>query len=79
MEGWAESQSANRDEMIEGLAYRYRFHRHFTLEELIRLPWYYSGRHPVYSHGGPFVLFLLEKYSAEKFVSTIPGNLPCNI
>ena len=52
VEGWAESQSVDRDEMIQKLANRYLFDRHLTLDELVQPPWYNCSHWPVYSHGG---------------------------
>ena len=67
VEGWAESQSGIRDKMIRRLASDYRANNHITLDELVQPEWYNSTRNTVYSHGGPFAIFLLERYGGEKF------------
>ena len=74
VEGWAESQSRGRDELIEQLADEYAAGRTFALDDLVGPQWYNNSRYPVYSHGGPFVVFLIEEHSGRQFF-----ELYCNV
>jgi len=67
VEGWAESQSAAREDQIRQLALQKRDGSTYALAELIAPQWYMRSYAPVYSHGGPLVLYLIEKFGAPKF------------
>ncbi len=68
VEGWAQSRSEDRSELIRQLARDYQFGGHFYLDELIEDPFYSASRWPMYQYGGPFVLFLVERFSGEQFL-----------
>jgi hypothetical protein len=67
VEGWAESQSAVRDDHIRHLAQQKREGNTYALSELIAPGWYMRSNGPVYSHGGPLVHYLIERFGAPKF------------
>lgn len=67
IEGWAESQSTIREDQIRHLARQRRDHRTYSLRELIEPDWYLRSHGPVYSHGGPLVHFLIERFGGPKF------------
>lgn len=72
-EGWAESQSRDRDEMILELADMPLNDEDYSLQELVKPDWYGRSYGPAYSHGGPLVIFLMEHYGPEKFLSLYHG------
>jgi hypothetical protein len=73
VEGWAESQSADRDVQITHLADMYEAKRTYTLEELVGPAWYGTGQGPVYWEGGPLVHYLMERFEGEKFFELYTG------
>jgi len=75
-EGWAESQSKDRADLILGLAQRLDQDTYYTLQELISPEWYGRSAGPAYSHGGPLVVYLLEHYGPEKFFRFYHGVRP---
>jgi hypothetical protein len=72
-EGWAESQSKDRADLIQDLMWRYEEDSTYSLDELIGPEWYGRSYRPVYDHGGPLVLFLMERYSPQKFLQLYHG------
>jgi hypothetical protein len=66
IEGWAESQSADRDEQISSLADKYKTGQTYSLGELVAPEWYGNGNGPVYWEGGPLVHYLIDHYGGEK-------------
>lgn len=75
-EGWAESQSKDRAEMILNLAQQLERGTNYSLQELISPEWYGRSYGPVYNHGGPLVVYLMEHYGPEKFFSLYHGVRP---
>ncbi len=73
LEGWAETQSADRDSQISSLAQKRKDGRAYSLEELVDPFWYGKGSGPVYWQGGPLVHYLLEHYGGEKFFEFYSG------
>jgi hypothetical protein len=69
-EGWAETQSKNREDLILELA---NATATFTLQELVGPKWYDRSEGPVYSHGAPLVVYLMEHYGPEKFLQLYGG------
>ena len=67
IEGWAQSRSSDRDEMITSLYSEVESNRNYGLDELVQPFWYSRFVGPVYSHGGPFATYLIEEYSPETF------------
>ncbi len=72
-EGWAESQSQDRDDMILTLADMPLNDDDYSLQALIRPEWYGRSDGPAYSHGGPLVIYLMEHYGPEKFLRLYHG------
>ena len=70
-EGWAESQSKDRADLIMDLAWRKAENSTYSLDELMEPEWYGRSDGPAYNHGGPFVVFLMEHYGPKKFLSCI--------
>lgn len=68
-EGWAESQSKDRNELIIDLADRHEHLDRYTLQELVGPEWYGRSFGPVYYYGGPLVIYLMEHYGPEKFLA----------
>ncbi|MCA9261321.1 MAG: hypothetical protein KDA61_19030 [Planctomycetales bacterium] len=66
IEGWAESQSVDRGDMLRQLQRFVESKNVYSLKELID-DWYVTDDGPVYWEGGPFVLYLLERFGGEKF------------
>lgn len=66
-EGWAESQSADRDNQIRQLARERESGAYYSVRELIAPDWYMRSMLPVYSHGGPLVHYLIGRFGAPKF------------
>ena len=66
-EGWAESQSKERAKLILALAARLEQGTNYSLQQLIGPDWYGRCAGPVYRHGGPLVVYLMEHYGPEKF------------
>ena len=75
-EGWAESQSKDRAELIAPLAEKLQQGTNYSLKELIGPGWYHRNRGPVYDHGGPLVVYLMEHYGPEKFFKLYHGVQP---
>jgi hypothetical protein len=73
VEGWAESQSKDRTDMIQALAWRREEKSAYSLDELIGPEWYGLSNGPVYNHGGPLVIFLMEHYGPERFLKLYHG------
>jgi hypothetical protein len=73
VEGWAESQSKDRADMIQALAWRRDDDRAYSLDELIGPNWYGLSKGPAYDHGGPFVIYLMEYYGPKKFLELYHG------
>jgi hypothetical protein len=73
VEGWAESQSADRAVQITHLADMYEAKRTYSLEELVAPIWYGTGQGPVYWEGGPFAHYLLDRFGGEKFFELYAG------
>ncbi len=73
LEGWAETQSADRDSQISSLAQKRNNGRAYSLKELVDPYWYGKGSGPVYWQGGPLVHYLLEHYGGEKFFEFYSG------
>jgi hypothetical protein len=72
-EGWAESQSKVRTDLILMLARMRAYEVTYSLQELVGPDWYGRSSGPVYDHGGPLVVYLMEHYGPEKFLSLYHG------
>jgi hypothetical protein len=72
-EGWAESQSTDRDERIRSLAQRKKESAAYSIEELVGPDWYNRSFGPVYSQGGPLCSYLIEHYGGKKFFALYSG------
>lgn len=69
MEGWAESQSVDRNMLIHQLAQARRDGRTLSLQELVEPRTYIQIGQPwAYSEGGPLVLYLMHHYSPATFL-----------
>jgi hypothetical protein len=73
MEGWAVSQSGDRDEHIRVLARQRSAGNAYSLTELVGPYWYSRDSGPVYWEGGPLVDYLLVHYGPEKFFDLYKG------
>ncbi|MCG8448727.1 MAG: sulfite exporter TauE/SafE family protein [Pirellulales bacterium] len=73
IEGWAESQSADRNYQITDLVKKRKNGQAYSLEELVGPDWYGTGDGPVYWQGGPLVHYLMEHYGPEKFLELYTG------
>jgi len=73
IEGWAESQSKDRETMIRVLHDRRQEGQSYSLQELVDSSWYSTGKGPVYWEGGPLVIYLMEHYGPEKFFELYSG------
>jgi hypothetical protein len=76
IEGWAESQSLDHDQMISTLRDNRLMGECYSLEELVGERWYYTGSGPVYWQGGPLVNYLMEQYGPETFFELYRGVRP---
>ncbi|MHC4399982.1 MAG: hypothetical protein ACYTG0_09905 [Planctomycetota bacterium] len=72
IEGWAESQSSDRNKQIRNLAKDRKRGRAYSLQEFVR-PDGYGGGGPAYLEGGPVVHYLIERYGAETFFRLYSG------
>ncbi|MCA9135195.1 MAG: hypothetical protein KDB00_00515 [Planctomycetales bacterium] len=72
-EGWAESQSADRDQMILALDGNNESTPFLKVDDLLDDHWYRASRSPVYLFGGPFVTYLLERFDGATFLSLYRG------
>lgn len=75
-EGWAESQSKERDQLLIDLVARHESGSTYTLQELVGQDWYTVDNGPVYWEGGPLVIYLMEHYGPEKFLELYAGVRP---
>ncbi len=73
VEGWAESQSNDRDTMITSLHNNSKTTRFIKINDLLHDQWYRASRDQVYSYGGPFVTYLLERFGGPRFLSFYKG------
>ena len=73
IEGWAESQSNDRDDLIEALWSRQQDGQAYSLQELVDTDFYITNDGPVYWEGGPVAIFLMERYGPEKFFELYSG------
>jgi hypothetical protein len=76
-EGWAESQSRNRNEQVRELARARREGRTYSLQELVE-PAAYNQEGPLwaYSEGGPLVHYLMHRYGPATFLRLYAGVRP---
>jgi len=76
-EGWAESQSRNRDEQIRELARVRREGRAYSLQALVE-PAAYSQEGPLWAYweGGPLVHYLMHRYGPATFLRLYAGVRP---
>lgn len=72
-EGWAESQSKDRAELILTLDRATETVRVYSLQELVGSDWYGRSAGPAYDHGGPLCVYLMEHYGVEKFLTLYHG------
>lgn len=72
-EGWAESQSKDRETLIRVLFDRHQDAQTYSLQDLVSPAWYSTDKGPVYWEGGPLVLYLMERYGPEKFFEFYSG------
>ena len=72
-EGWAETQSKDRNDLILDLDEKARIGSIYTLQELIGPDWYGRSDGPVYHHGAPLCIYLMEHYGVEKFWALYHG------
>ena len=72
-EGWAETQSKDRADLILTLNSKSEGGIH-SLAELVDSDWYRRAASPVYDHGGPLVVYLMEHYGSEKFLALYQGT-----
>jgi hypothetical protein len=72
-EGWAESQSGDREEQIMTLAGSRAEERAYLLQELIEPYWYGRSAGPAYWEGAVLVHYLIEHYGAEQFLRLYGG------
>jgi hypothetical protein len=75
-EGWAESQSNDRDRQILHLADRRAEGTVCSLQELIGPGWYTRDDGAAYWVGGPLTHYLLERYGGPKFLELYDGVRP---
>lgn len=75
-EGWAESQSKDREDLILRLAQELEQGTNYSLQELVGPDWYGRSVGPVYHHGGPLVVYLMEHYGPEEFFRFYHGVRP---
>ena len=69
VEGWAESQSTDRNQQIQALVQLRRDGFALSLQELVEHRMYIQTGQPwAYSHGGPLVHYLMEHYGPAKFL-----------
>ena len=66
-EGWAEFQSRSTDDMILHLKNMADRGDQYALMDLVSPEYYDRGISAVYSHGGPLVTYLIERYGPETF------------
>lgn len=69
VEGWAESQSRDRNSLVRHLAARQSEGTAMSLQDLLGPDWYSRSDGPVYFVGGPLAIFLMEQYTPQKFFS----------
>ncbi len=67
VEGWAESQSRGRDDLLADLVRRRKDGKTFSLRTLVGADFYNLHNYADYSEGGPLVLYLMEHYGPETF------------
>jgi hypothetical protein len=67
-EGWAETQSRDRADLIMSLNAKVEKGTSSSLQELIKPEWYGRSFGPAYDHGGPLVVYLMEHYGADQFL-----------
>lgn len=83
VEGWAESQSVDRKQLIDRLVLSDAGGQCVSLDTLVGPSWYHRGSPLVYSYGGPLVLYIMEAYSGEKFFelyrSARPETFPTDV
>ena len=72
-EGWAETQSKDRNEMILALHQKAETGPVYSLQELVEPDWYVRSDGPAYDHGGPLVVYLMEHYGTERFMNLYHG------
>jgi hypothetical protein len=66
-EGWATFQGSDRDDEIRQLSDEGRRGHAVPLDELIEPQWYSRSVGPAYSHGGPLVHYLMDRFGGERF------------
>ena len=67
-EGWAEAISRDNNELISSLHTNETAYRDRELEKLIEPEMYGRSLGPMYTHGGPFVIYLIRKFGGPKFL-----------
>ncbi len=72
-EGWATSQSEDRETLIKRLQTMVRMGSARQLTDLVSDSSYGSSTAPAYNHGGPFVIYLLERFGGSKFLQLYLG------
>jgi hypothetical protein len=73
IEGWAETQSSDRNRQIRNLAKKRKRGRSHSLQEFVRPDGYRGGGGSEYSQGGPVVHYLIERYGGETFLRLYSG------
>ncbi len=73
IEGWAESQSRDRDDLLGYLAKKRGDGRAYSLGTFVEASLYSRSNSPSYWEGGPLVLYLMEHYGGETFFRLYSG------
>jgi hypothetical protein len=73
VEGWAVTQSRDRNKQVRNLAEERKQRRAQSLQEFVRPEGYRRGGVAVYSQGGPVVHYLIERYGGETFLRLYSG------
>jgi hypothetical protein len=75
-EGWAESQSSDRNHQIRTLAEKHKQRRTYSLQELVSPTVYGLGGSdspPAYWEGGPLAHYLMQRYGSATFFRLCSG------
>lgn len=67
-EGWAVTQSSDRDQLLQALLESKSRDACWSMMELVSDGYYGSSNGPAYHHGGPLVIYLLERFGGKKFL-----------
>ena len=76
LEGWAESQSDDREGEIRSLARQHKAGWNYSLQGFVRPDGYDVTCSEIYTHGGPLVHYLIHRYGGEAFARLYFGVHP---